>query len=266
MEQQEHLIMMEDIAFSFPLFYFAKKMTKAENSVYYYCQNIGSTTDAKTASFKKLEKNVGDMIKAFSFIHGFLKKVNADEWIMRKYHDYQNYYIREWTKGIESVDNPEDRQKLRDMLAPYAKGAGSYVKDDRFFRIIRTLWHDDLEEIKLKILDPRYDYISFDIFDTLVMRPFYRPTDLFYLLDRLYETKYSTNTSFHQIRIDGEAAARKRLSMQHPDFQDVIIDEIYDCISELYGIPPEFCNALKEEEKKAGGTVLQRQEDCKGAV
>lgn len=249
-EQKEHLVMMEDIAFSFPLFFFARKMTKVENSVYYYCQNSGSTTDSKSASFKKLEKNIIDMLRAFDFIRDFLKKVNANDWIMEKYINYCNYYIREWTRGIDLVDNSEERQKLKDLLSPYSISAGQYTEDDRFFRIVRTIWNDELEEIKKRILNPQYEYISFDIFDTLIKRPFYRPTDLFYLLDGLYETMYRTITSFHEIRIDGEIAARAKLQKQYPDCQDITIDEIYECISEIFGIPDRLCNALKEEEKK----------------
>jgi len=250
MEQKEHLIMMEDIAFSFPLFYFAKKMTKADNSVYYYCQNRGRTTDSMSASYNKFEKNITDMLRAFNFIHDFLKKVGADEWVTEKYNNYRNYYVREWTQGIGIIENTEEKQKLKDMLARYSEKAGMYTKDDRFFRIVRTFWNDRLEEIKLKIIDPRYEYISFDIFDTLVVRPFYKPTDLFYLLDRLYETKYKSNVSFHQIRIDSETAVRIRIKELNPDYQDVTIDEIYEYISDIYEIPAEFCNDLKEEEKK----------------
>lgn len=249
-EQKEHLVMMEDIAFSFPLFYFSKKLTKVGNSVYYYCQNSGSSTDSKSASFKKYEKNIGDMLKAFKFIQGFLKAVNANEWIMEKYHNYRDYYFREWKQGIDRIENLGDRQKLRDMLVLNFNDPGEYVKDDRFFRMTRTLWNDELEETKIKILDPQYEYISFDIFDTLITRPFYRPSDLFHLLDKLYEKNFRTNVSFHQIRIDGEVAARARLKQMFPDYQDVTLDEIYDCIGDIYGIPVDFCNMLKEEEKK----------------
>lgn len=249
-EQKDHVVMMEDIAFSFPLFYFTKKITKVENSTYYYCQNSGSSTDSKSASFKKYEKNIGDILKVFEFVKGFLKTVNAAEWIFNKYYEFRNYYIRDWKNGLTIIKNEEERQKLYDMLCSAHKDTGEYVKDDRFFRITRTLWNDELEEIKKKILNPQYECISFDIFDTLVTRPFNKPTDLFYLLDRLYEEEYRTNVSFHQLRIDGEAAARVRIQKQFPEYQDVTIDEIYDCIREMYGVPADICTAMKEEEKR----------------
>lgn len=249
-EQKEHVIMLEDVGFSFPLFYFAKKITKVENSTYYYCQNSGSSTDSKSASFEKYKKNIGDILNVFEFVERFLKTVNASEWILNKFYDYRNYYIRDWKNGLEMIPNEEDRRKLSDMLGFSWEDVGEYVKDDRFFRMTRTLWNDELEEIKEKIWSPEYEYISFDIFDTLIKRPFYRPTDLFHLLDKLYEKECSSNASFHQIRIDGEIAARARLQKQFPDYQDVTIDEIYDYIREIYGIPADICSALKEEEKR----------------
>ena len=46
-----------------------------------------------------------------------------------------------------------------------------------------------LDELKRAVFDPKYKYISFDVFDTVVQRPFYDPQDLFDLLDIEYEKK-----------------------------------------------------------------------------
>lgn len=39
------------------------------------------------------------------------------------------------------------------------------------------------EELKERICDAAVEVVSFDVFDTLVSRPFFYPTDLFYLLE-----------------------------------------------------------------------------------
>jgi predicted HAD superfamily hydrolase len=249
-KQNEHIVMMEDIAFSFPLFYFAKKISKVENSTYYYCQNSGSSTDSKSATFEKMKKNLGDIFKVFEFVKNFLKTVNASDYVFNKYYDFRNYYIRDWKKGIASVENIEDGQKLLEMISSFYGEVGDFVKEDGFFRMVRTVWNDELEEIKKRIWNPEHKYISFDIFDTLITRPFYRPTDLFYLLDKLYEKECRSNVSFRQIRIDGEICARNMIQKQYPDYQDVNIDEIYQYIEDTYGIPTEICSALKEQEKE----------------
>ena len=38
-----------------------------------------------------------------------------------------------------------------------------------------------------KIADSDFDIVSFDIFDTLIIRPFYTPTDLFYLIENIVQ-------------------------------------------------------------------------------
>jgi len=250
LKQQEHIVMMEDIAFSFPLFYFARRISRVENSVYYYCKNEGSATDEKTISFEKNKKNLEDTIKVFEFVKAFLNTVNASDYVLNKYNDFRKFYFRYWNGRISKVEDEDEKNRLYDMLSAEDRSEGKNVKGDGYFSRIRTPWNDGLETIKKKIWDTQHEYISFDIFDTLVTRPFYKPTDLFYLLDKLYEEKHRTNTSFHQIRIDGEIAARSMVHKLNNDYQDVTIDEIYDCISEMYGIPAEVCNALKEEEKR----------------
>lgn len=247
---KEHINMMEDIACSFPLFYYIKKMSKVENSIYYYCQNEGSATDAKTASYEKFKKNLIDTVRIFEIVEEFLKSINASEIVYKKYYNFRNYYIRDWIKGIDFFKDPEERKALSDILISSYGDVGNYSTDDRFFRTIQTIWNDDLEEIKQKICSPEYEYISFDIFDTLITRPFYRPSDLFYLLDKTYENIYRSKASFHQLRIDGEINARANLQKNKLGFQDVTIDEIYDNISKLYKIPLHICTVLKEKEKE----------------
>ncbi len=59
-----------------------------------------------------------------------------------------------------------------------------------------------LDGAKSEIL--KYDVISFDIFDTLLLRPFIKPTDLFWYI----ETKYNIK-GFHQARILAEMQSRE---------------------------------------------------------
>lgn len=71
-----------------------------------------------------------------------------------------------------------------------------------------------------------YDVISFDMFDTLVFRPFSEPTDIFYEIGRRFEYP-----DFHNIRINAEAKARTSAPGG-----EVNLSEIYDVISEETGL------------------------------
>lgn len=66
--------------------------------------------------------------------------------------------------------------------------------------------------------------VSFDIFDTLLIRPFLRPTDIF----RYIEIEYSI-AGFAEERVFAERRARATIGKR-----EVTLDDIYGCISENY--------------------------------
>lgn len=75
--------------------------------------------------------------------------------------------------------------------------------------------HGDLVEILTQ-----FDVISFDIFDTLLLRPFLKPTDLFWKMERDEGVK-----GFAKDRIDGERRARVKAGEEGRI--EVTLDEIY---------------------------------------
>lgn len=77
-----------------------------------------------------------------------------------------------------------------------------------------------------KIKDPRNKIISFDIFDTLLLRPYVKPTDLFLHLQKLY----TQENDFCALRIQAEQEARKK----QPNKEDINIYQIYEEIDTKY--------------------------------
>lgn len=74
---------------------------------------------------------------------------------------------------------------------------------------------DNTDVIKKKI--ESHEFISFDVFDTLLLRPFCKPVDIFAYI----ETKYNYS-NFKALRIKAERRARKKNK-----FEEVTIEEIY---------------------------------------
>lgn len=95
-----------------------------------------------------------------------------------------------------------------------------------------------LSDIKIQI--DKHEIISFDIFDTLLLRPYVKPTDLFFHLERLENSE-----GFATARIKAEKQARKK----HPNKEDITIDEIYDEIDERF-------KNLKEKEMAMERQIL----------
>lgn len=76
---------------------------------------------------------------------------------------------------------------------------------------------------ELKALAKRYQYISFDIFDTLLFRAFKEPSQVFKAVERMYSIEYNKpNFRFYSQRI---AAEKKARDAKFPF--DVTLDDIY---------------------------------------
>lgn len=89
--------------------------------------------------------------------------------------------------------------------------------------------------------------ISFDIFDTLLSRPFVRPIDLFQYLEFL-----SGKRGFFKNRVDAEKRARR----VHKDKADITLEQIYQEISGKY-------KSLKEDELRLERSLLFPKIDAK---
>lgn len=76
-----------------------------------------------------------------------------------------------------------------------------------------------------------YDVISFDIFDTLLLRPFSEPSELFYFLGIEFSCP-----DLRRIRQEAESEARKRRGGKSGE---VTLSEIWDEMEHLTGIPAE---------------------------
>ena len=108
----------------------------------------------------------------------------------------------------------------------------------------------DYEDMKSAIAGDKYRIISFDVFDSLILRNVYEPTDLFRFLDDDYNKIFATTsyTRFYKMRICAEEVCRKRVFSVHKDYQDVTLDEIYDTIADLYRLDPVRLDKLKKKE------------------
>ncbi|OUP51151.1 hypothetical protein [Lachnoclostridium sp. An181] len=78
-----------------------------------------------------------------------------------------------------------------------------------------------------------YDVISFDVFDTLIFRPFFEPSDLFYLLE--FHFSYP---GLKKIRVQCEESARKK-KWREKETYEVTLEEIWAEVEKETHIPQE---------------------------
>ena len=247
------LIMTEDFAFSTVLFYYANKITKTENDNIFYCQHEVTSTSVKDINYSKVEKNINDLKTSFTFIEEFLKEVKIYDTYKEKFLNWKHLYSMQHRNYIKEARKltKEEKQKLNDKMDEFCKDKEK-MENTTLFSSVETKWNDGLEIVKQQIVDEKIKYVSFDIFDTLVVRPFLEPVDLFRFLDRDYReiTKNKTGISFSKIRVISENIARDEQYRKNPEIQEVTLDAIYQVIERLYEIDKKVLNELKEKEKQ----------------
>ncbi len=118
-----------------------------------------------------------------------------------------------------------------------AEHAFCFLYDDRkqkgYFESVATPIGDEFrkyEELKRKIASKDISIVSFDVFDTLLVRDVLEPADVFRLMDRTFNEKAgsSDHIYFSEIRMACEASCRSRFKKSNPDWEDINLDEIYE--------------------------------------
>ncbi len=243
-----HLLMTEDFAFSTVLFYYAKKLTKVENDCVYYCKHETTSTSVKDLKFKKFNKNITDITTSFNFIENFLKEENIYEKYKYKFNKWKCLYANQQKSYVKMSEmSEEEKEKAQKLIEEFYPNAEKINNSEYIYSVV-TKWNDKLEKMKLAICDKNLKYVSFDIFDTLIKRPFFIPKDLFILLNKYFReyTNGETGMDFSKIRVYCEQLARERI--ENDKCQDITLDEIYDTIEKEYGISHDVLEKIKNKE------------------
>ena len=96
---------------------------------------------------------------------------------------------------------------------------------------------------KLERKIQNYKVVSFDIFDTLLKRDVYKPTDVFELVQKEYCKRFRKKSNFKELRILAEKQARAKSK-----YQEITLDEIYN---ELNVADREIYKSLEMEMESA---------------
>lgn len=247
--QTEHLIMCEDVLYSSFLYYFCSHFTNIHGDFVYYTQSNSASTQSKNKSFKQLEKSICDIRHVFSILYDAFHNRIQDDTYLEMIKGWQGNLKGTWIDIIThgSKSQLEKRKLLKilneDDIQPNKGGQafGLAITSQK------RLWG---EELKCKICHDKTKVVSFDIFDTLVYRPFWEPTDLFYLLGIYANQVLHTGDllSFREIRITAEQKAREIGKLSHPSWEEITLDDIYDVIEDWLGLTDEQRQILEKKE------------------
>lgn len=245
-KMNRHLIMTEDIAYTAPLFLFAKKYTETDADTYFYVQRSDASTGIEK-NMKKYEKNISDLKTAFEFRENFLKETGNLKKFEIQNLAWKERYGRSWKNSIQSAGfSFSQRRHLEHLVkeALHLECLELPVREDHYFYSQRNEWSPREEEVKKIIADPQITCVSFDIFDTLLLRPFFEPSDLFRILEFRYKKLDAQSMlDFSKIRMEAESNARKEI--ESGGMEEITLEDIYRHLQTDFGIGETVAKELK---------------------
>ncbi len=247
----EHIVMCEDYVFSTIYYALANGLSIVHEAHHYYYKGEEAYTSIK-ASYEKTSKNIHDLGVVFLATKKFLMEIGRYDELKLMHDAFVNRYYRIWVRNIEiaELSNKEKKQLsiLLDETLQVKSGERGTELIDTYSTSLSTPVNELLDYVKSRICIDNIEYISFDIFDTLICRPFFYPSDLFELLGEIIAKDMKVFINFSKLRLRSEESARAKITISHKSYQDVTLDEIYDEFELLTGLEHNICSKIKQTE------------------
>jgi glycosyltransferase involved in cell wall biosynthesis/FMN phosphatase YigB (HAD superfamily) len=237
-----HIVMGEDILFSSVLHYYATSFSKMDFAYYFYVQHSSASTSVG-GRVSRFEKNLADLSVVFLSVERFFvdKRISSEN--MEHFYSWRALYSRFWCDNIKASRlSPSEKRGLLRTVKDVFKAErveGTRAADNRFY--LRTIPFDE-RYLRLISRVTEHDTVSFDLFDTLLVRRCYRPTDAFYLLNKRLSRYFGSGASFHDIRTLTERRLRQGGA------REVTLDEIYGLIGREHKIEQSVIEEMKRAE------------------
>lgn len=133
----------------------------------------------------------------------------------------------------------------------YADGRLAYIAEKNNDYESNEYWNNSYEQLKEKI--DASDVVSFDIFDTLVMRRIFSPEDVFRLLGERTTTQLDIKEDIAQIRVNIVSQCEAHAT----------IDEIYNEIKKCTSLSERTIESIKQLEKDIDIQLCIARQDIK---
>lgn len=207
------------------IFSYSKKLRITNNEVLFYNIEKERSLDCIKSILNNHvvtnEETITNINENFGYLVNFLKEVNLYE----QYEEELENWRKLCTNEIE-------------------------IKKMNIVTNVKTAWNDKLDKIKREILKEDTKVVSFDIFDTLIMRPFWNPIDLFTFLNDYFRelTNTETGIDFSKLRVRAEEQVRKQLEKNNNKEQEITLDDIYNEIKLEIDTDEQILDKVKEKE------------------
>ena len=263
-----HMIMWEDIAFSSALWANTRKVTNVHGVLYFYYRHQNAST-LSAASDSHCRKYLADSSGAIAFFEKALRHSNA---FARYEQNFQHWKQNSMHIVYRDLIIQGGKNALKHQIVDaFGCSDSDYQEPESFFYSITTplgTAFERMETIKCAIASGRTKYVSFDVFDTLIRRPFFYPVDLFQLLSVKFNEPFGTYIDFKRIRQEAERYTREN----SPHRSEITLDEIYEYIKDHYAFDHAWIKQIQDyevaleldfcEPRQSGRMLFELAMDC----
>lgn len=248
-ELNDNITQAEDFVLSTVLLYYAKKMGFNNRANYFKCSSYKMCTFDSKLTKNNCQAIIMDISQSFLFVEKFLKQKSIYHKYSKQFLLWRAFLLKKWYDVIQnsSLDR-NNKEILANVILQIDEKILEYdYQDSDIFYSVTTEFNDRLMALKNKILENKI--ISFDIFDTLLVRPFYEPKDLFFLMNTYFNKLFNSNglLEFSEMRIEAEKNVRDKM-LKEKGYEDISLNEIYDSLAKLYHLSIEKLEKIKERE------------------
>ncbi len=259
-KEYPQFVLCEDMVFSTALWLNAQRVGNFTHGAFYCHTREGRKKFSSQKSRRVMCQRIHEAVVAFDFIEAQMKKNGIYEQYEQNLENWKKYYAY---KCYEKLTKNKKEKSANDE-ALVCEGFGFSDPDawqetkethDYFYSVkseVNQKLFSEMEKLKADICSAETRVVSFDIFDTLILRPFFVPSDLYYLMNEDYNRLNQTNSyfNFSDIRINAEARCRARIAEINVGFEDITLDEIYEQLGMDYGINAAVLQELKQKEQE----------------
>lgn len=239
---------------------YAKKINSVHNVIYFAndihigpCGYINKTDifNAMSAIKNDIQEICIFNKTIIEIFEAFLNEQIKKEMLSNEINIFTEILLKQYIKVVNELGI---NKKFNKLLQKYLNCKMSDINNhEPYFEMIRTSLDqvfDDYEKLKRAIAHEKTQYVSFDIFDTLILRNLFEPSDLFSFLDKPFNELMNTSgyISFKKIRQLGEISCRKTIFALKPHFEEITLDEIYIQIEKDYHFPKVVLDKIKQIE------------------
>lgn len=247
------LILSEDVLSAAVFYAFSKKVTNIHHVYYYHTIRQDAESLNVGASVAKIENAFRNQYDAFNELERFLRSINRSEELKKDIEIFRIRFVGLIFSGLRDGNIPDwEKKRIQNSALKMfqLKEPVYLLSEDWLFESRHSPFNDMRERALRQIMDESIQCVSFDIFDTLIERPFFRPDDMFEFLAREYNRLYggSLYVSFAQLRRDAERVARDKVRLKYPAYAEVTLQEIYEELKESGVLTEDQAAVLMQKE------------------